>query len=213
VYFIYPVGYNYVRIKESNYTYRLIMEDTHLIRLRYEILNISLADLATETQVPLPILEIEAKNNEWKQWWPEDQELQFQVRTSLKEASTPSIPLPILLSDQDDLTTDSTDDDGFDELSPLEEGAQLFIKDSRVRLQVFNLAKDIHLAHKYASFESALIDQAKGQVASAHTAVDVRNLVLSLKDLPGKAAAAGLQISQSDDGMPTVIIKDLSGRS
>jgi len=171
------------------------MIDLALLRLRYEILNASLASIASDEGLTPKSLENEAHDNNWKQWWPSIEDLQYAFSTS---SDTPS--------DSDN------DDDGFEELSPLEEGSTLYIKEAKLRLQVFNLAKDLHLAHKYAAFESALVTKAHSLVAHCVEPADIRQLTMSLKDLPGKVAAAGLAISQGDDGIPTVIIRDLSGR-
>lgn len=43
-----------------------------LLRLEYEILNVSLATLSDNYSVPITILEDQAKNENWKQWWPEE---------------------------------------------------------------------------------------------------------------------------------------------
>lgn len=172
------------------------MIDLHLLRLRYEILNISLEDLAKEIDTPLPIVQQEARNNNWTQWWPNSLPIN-------------SLDLPIAAPPSGiAVTTDDFDEEG---LSPLEDGANNYIKESSVRLRVYNLAKEIHLAHKYASFESALLDKAKALVDSAADPSDVLNLVRSLKDLIGKATSVGLQVS-NEDGLPTVIIRDLSGK-
>lgn len=170
------------------------MVDLYICKLRYEILNVSLLDIAQSESLTPKSIETEAKNNNWTQWWPSSDELQASF--------SPSQP-----SDGDH------EDYGFDELSPLEEGSSVYVKEAKIRLQVFNLAKDVHLAHKYAAFESALVDKALSLVEQCQDPSDVRQLTMTLKDLPGKMAAAGLAISAGDDGIPTVIIRDLSGRS
>ncbi len=162
--------------------------DIYLMRLRFEILNVSLEDIASDNPpLTADILGNEATKNGWKQWWPTTHDLRSAI--SLDDGSP----------------------DPYDEATLLEEGADLYIKEARIRLQVFNLAKDLHLAHKYAAFESALINKAHSLVDQCTEPTEVRQLTMSLKDLPGKMAAAGLAISQGDDGVPTVIIRDLSG--
>ena len=163
--------------------------DIPLLKLQYEILNISLDQLAQEVNVPKSILEQEARNNNWTQWWP-DTEPQFTI----------GLHIP-----------DGQEDDEF--LTPLEEGSQAFLKQTRVRLQVFNLAKEVYLTHKYASFEAALLAKAKDIVGTAATAQELSSLSNILKNLvPPSKAAHSLTLGQSDDGIPSVIIRDLTGR-
>lgn len=171
------------------------MIDVYLLRLRYEILNVPLADLAKEVSIPLSILEKEAKN--WKQWWPDTDPLALSSAPSSDPPTEPS------------LDTDLYGDEEL--LSPLEEGAELFIKETRIRLQVFNLAKDVHLSHKYASFESQLMNKAKGLIGSVATPQDMTPLANLLKHLQTRSGAQ-LAISKTEDGLPTVIIRDLTGR-
>ena len=165
--------------------------DLPLLRLRYEILNVPIHILASELSYPVDVLAREAQLNNWEQWWPDLEDLE----TALDSSTHP----------------DSLD---FEELSPLEEGANRYIKEATVRLKVFNLAKDMHLSHKFAALESALVDRAKDLVDSAAEPSELRNLVLSLKDLPGRMNSQMLSQAkgEGDEGIPTVIIRDLTGR-
>lgn len=184
--------------------------DLHLLRLRYEILNISLADIASELEVPPSLLEKEAQVNKWKQWWPGT----LADQADIDADTTGFTPTP-LITDNSPTVASLLDDDTHPDLeasSPMEEAADLYLKEQRIRLQVFTLAKDIHLAHKYASLESALVDRAKDMIPMTAEPSDVRNLVLSLKDLPGKIASGSVAVGQNEDGLPMVIIRDLSGR-
>ena len=180
------------------------MIDLSLLRMRYEILNVPIATLAEDSGINEGILKTEATNNNWSQWWPSLDDLQSAFS---QPTTVPPHDAPI-----DDEAESVIDGERFDELSPLEEGSNEYIKEAKIRLQVFSLAKDLHLAYKYAAFESALVDKAHSMVEMCAEPGDIRQLTMSLKDLPGKMAAASLAISQGDDGMPMVIIRDLSGR-
>ena len=166
------------------------MIDLYLLRLRYEILNVPISTIALETMITPKGLQTEADNNNWKRWWPTLEDLQ--------SAMAPS-------------TRTDEDEENYSDLSPLEDEANTYINEAKIRLQVFSLAKDLHLASKYAAFEAALVDKAHSLVQGATDTNEVRQLTMSLKDLPGKMAQAGLAISQGEDGMSTVIIRDLSG--
>jgi len=171
------------------------MIDTQLLRLRHEILNVPLETIAEEIKVPLSILEKEARG--WQQWWPD----------SLFSISSSSSGLTVTPNQEVDYYEDESD------LSPLEEGADLYMKEYRIRLQVYTLAKEVYFAHRYASIEAALLDQIGNMAPVAVAPQDVKHLVASLKDLPSKvASAAGIKLGMSDDGIPTLIVKDLSGR-
>ena len=182
--------------------------DLPLLKLRYEILNVSLADLAEEIATPLSILEKEATLKNWAQWWPD----------SLPGVLT--TPSPILPSDSPtDPSYINDEEDYSDQLTPLEEGAQTYVKESRIRLQVYTLAKEIYLAHKYATLESDLIDQARIIVEVATTPQDLAQLSSVFKNLGSLLTSAAkshgqsaLAIGQNEDGVPTVIIRDLTGK-
>lgn len=179
------------------------MIDVHLMRLRFEILNISLADISDEAGIPLTILEKEALAKGWEQWWPDTDDLMAIAPTAPSLASLDESPLENL---PDDLPID------LDEMmTPLEEGSQKYIKETNIRLQVFNLAKDVYLSHKAATFENDLIDRAKTLVSMAATPQEMNPLVNLLKTLMTKSSS-GLSINENDDGLPTVIIKNLTGR-
>lgn len=197
--------------------------DVELLKLRFEILNVSLESLSEETGVPVSSLRHEAHAKGWKQWWPELPSESLPPASPTHTEDSPSGPTstPSYL-DLAETTTDATtgttetetifdpnDDDEI--LSPLEEGSQRYIKESTLRLQVFNIAKDIHLSHKYASFESALLDKAKELVETASEARDIASLSVVLSKLASKLTRQ-LELDADDGGLPMVIIRDLSGR-
>lgn len=179
--------------------------DLPLLKLRYEVLNVSLAELADEIATPLSILEKEAALKNWTQWWPDS------LPEVLAPFSTPVLPSDPLI----DPSYISDEEDYSDQLTPLEEGSQTYIKESRIRLQVYTLAKEIYLAHKYATLESDLIDQARNIVEVATTPQELAqlsNVFKNLGSLLTSAAKSSLAIGPNEDGVPTVILRDLTGK-
>ena len=176
------------------------MIDVELLRLRYEILNISLEDLASEIELPFSVLKNEAAG--WSQWWPDD--------SALTKSTTIVTTSPIVPSQDDPLDPDDNDT----LLSPLEEGANQYLANTALRLRVFNLAKEVLFVNRYASLESEMISRATSLVKEVQTAQDIRHISSVFKDLVAKSTAStSLSLGKGDDGMPTVIIRDLSGRS
>jgi len=183
--------------------------DIPLLKLRYEILNVTLEELASDVDVPTQILEAEATRKSWVQWWPYPD-----PSTAVAPPTTPEVATNSHLSDavvagvDDD--TDDTDDD-----SELEIGSQAFLHDTALRLQVFNMAKEVYLSHKYAGLESALIDRAREATNGMSIAPqDLKHLSSIFKDLASNMSTGkSLSIGTTDDGLPTVIIRDLRGRN
>jgi len=172
-----------------------MMIDIQLLKLQYEILNIPLEQLAQEISVPKSLLDTEARNNNWTQWWPE--QLQGDIIFN-----SPAPPFDVISEAQMD-----------EEASVLEEGAQQYIRDTQIRLRVYNLAKEVYLTHKYATFESSLITKAKDIIDSVATAQELAQLSSMFKNLlPSGKSGQQLSIGQNEDGLPTVIIRDLTGR-
>ncbi len=167
------------------------MLDTELVKLQYEILNVSLETLADNLNLPLAILKTEAECNNWKQWWPSEGPLE-----SLKA-----------LNDED-ISEDPAE--------ILELQSEQYLASTRKRLIVYSLAKEIFLAKKYASLESALLDKAKDILGEVKTLEPnaVKIIAGIYKDLTAKSyttALRSMSLDPDDNGLPTVIIRDLSG--
>jgi hypothetical protein len=160
-------------------------------RLSYEILGVPLKDLADTLGLPLSMMEKIAKEQEWQQWFSEDDSSSF----SLVEGTEGEE----LLEGEDIFTV----------------RADQFLDKNRKRLQVFNMAKQLALVELYADLETKLLAKAR----SAIEAVDeesVRDIAtLSgvfqalTKDIQGLNSA--ISMGKDESGLPTVIIRDLSG--
>lgn len=189
--------------------------DIPLLRLRYEILNVTLEELAADVDTPLQILRSEAKSNGWKQWWPYDI-LIDPSSVVAPPTTTPSNATESSLSGAYSPTVAGMDEDDLvddDDESDLEVGSRAFLRDTSLRLQVFNMAKEVYLSHKYAGLESALIDAASAAAGTNTTPQDLKHLSSIFKDLATHMTSGkSLSIGTTDDGLPTVIIRDLRGR-
>jgi len=161
------------------------MLDLPLIRLQYEILNKSLKDIASDEGTSFTLLCKEAEANGWRQYWPDP---------------------PKVDHDTEDAS----------EIMALE--ADQFIDLGRRRLKVYSLAKEMLLAHRYLTLECSIIDAANTlltmQSAELGT-TGVKQLSALFKDLTSGsnlANLASMAITTDDNGLPTVVIRDLSGR-
>jgi hypothetical protein len=162
------------------------MFDIQLIRLAYEILGISAEDIAEQLGlVPRMVYEMIDKYN-WKPWFP-------------KSASD------FFLVDANDL------EEGEDLLSVR---IDQYSDQARKRLEVYTLAKELALAHKYLSLELSIMQKTADAIAE----IDIRNTA-SLKllssiytDMTKKhQSGTSLLINNDENGLPQVVIKDLSG--
>lgn len=154
------------------------------MKLQYEILNKSVEQLATENEVPTEMLRKEITKLGWTQWWPEaDLILCPEVEQDAK----------------------------------LQTQSEAFIERSKRRLAVYNLAKEMHMAQKYMELENQIIDTAVETLIRTPTmdATSIASLSNLYKNMTAKSIASALSsisFGEDEGGLPTVIIKDLSGR-
>lgn len=154
------------------------------MRLQFEILNKSIPQLARENNLPVSMLEEEIADQGWKQWWPE--------------------PDLVLCPDVDK-----------DEI--LQAQSETYLDRAKRRLAVYNVAKEVLLAQKYFDLEDKIIDSALAvlELAADMEASDVQSLGALYKNLMSRSvsnALVGMSFGEDEGGMPTVIVKDLSGR-
>lgn len=153
------------------------------IRLQYEILNKSFESLAIDNGLPVSILKQEADEHNWKQFWPE--------------------PDLLLMPD-------------VDRDERLTAQSEAFIDRSKRRLAAYNVAKEVYLAQKYFELESGILDAALTalQLDAEMRPSDIKELSALYRDLMANSIAGALSsmsFGEDDTGLPTVIIKDLSG--
>jgi hypothetical protein len=166
--------------------------DLPVLRLQYEILNISAAQMAKETDIPESLIQETIEEEGWQQWWPEEPP----VEIFKKQAAQASL-VDDDLSDSDLLSQQSED----------------YIDRSRKRLQVYQLAKEIYLATKYLQLESALIGKAHEILEQCETldATAIKQLSALYKDMKHHGVNSLLQAAVDDSGLPSLIVRDLSG--
>jgi len=163
--------------------------DTELLKLQYEILNFSVADLAKKSGLPESIIQSEIDSQGWKQWWPDD--------TPFAEAK-----------EADDL----------DEREVFALQSEQYIDKAKRRLAVYTLAKEIYLAQKYMALESSLVEKARSIVESiSDSDAEAANKMSTLyKNMTSKNPIAALQaisFGEDEGGVPTVIVRNLAGRA
>lgn len=168
--------------------------DVGLMKLQYEILNVTPQELASLSGLPIRLIEEEINTAGWKQLWP----------------SAPS------------LTPASAPIEGIDDTDTFVAETDNYIDQTRRRLKVYSLAKEIYLSTKYLELESALIEAAvnltdlfknaaDGQMVKAQ---DLKFLSALYKDLTSGSNLSNLAntaIGTDDNGIPTLVIRDLSG--
>ena len=173
------------------------MLDSNLMRLQYEILNVSVEQLAAETKISATIISSYIKSEQWTRWWPEpDLDLAAPV-TPIDLSSGNCLPPP----DQAELFTIQTEN---------------FLDRSRRRLAVYTLAKEIYLAQKYLKVEAAVLDKLHDIATASETlgADGIKKLASAFKDLCNKnslASSQSISFGPDESGIPSVIIRDLSG--
>lgn len=164
------------------------MIDTELLKLQYEILNLSAQDIADKTGMPLGIIQGEIDGQGWKQWWP------------TTELFT---------------TADPEDEQSEEEVFALQ--TEQYIDMAKRRLAVYTLAKEMHLAQKYLSLESSLVDKAQSIIegitnGDAEAASKMSRLYKDMTSKNPMAALQSISFGEDEGGIPTVIVRDLTGR-
>ena len=161
------------------------MIDISLLRLQYEILNAPVEQLAQEAGCSPKMIRMEIENGNWKQLLPD---------------------LPPVV--------DPLEDPDASECSAFETETNAFIENNRRRLKAYSLAKELMLASRYLALEISIIDKATALVDSVQTAAEAKLLAALYKDLTSNsnlANLATLALSKDDNGLPTFIMRDLSG--
>jgi hypothetical protein len=164
------------------------MIDTELLRLQYEILNFSVADLAKQTGMPESIIQKEVDSQNWKQWWPTDKHF-----------------------------AEANPEDELEDSEVFALQSEQYIDTAKRRLAVYTLAKEIHLAQKYLALESSLVDKAKDIVdeiksSDAEAAAKMSRLFKDMTTKNPLASLQSIQFGEDEGGIPTVIVRDLTGR-
>jgi hypothetical protein len=159
--------------------------DIELLKLQYEILNVSVSSISRTTGIPEDLILREIERGKWTPLWPDEDEPKLQVE------------------EDEDLFTVSTNQ---------------YIDKTRRRLQAYSLAKEILLATRYLELESSLIKKATESLDTIDPSVTATSALKTLSSLyrdlvkNGLSSGTSLSLQTDEQGLPTVIIKDLSGR-
>ena len=159
------------------------------IRLQYEILNKTLVQLGQENDIPVSMLEDEATKGGWVQWWPESD-------------------LVVIVDDNGD--------DGDEDSEKLQTQTEVFLERSKRRLAVYNVCKEFLLSQKYFELEDRILDAAIDilETMPAMKSDSVQSLGALFKNLMSRSVSNSLinmSFGEDEGGLPTVIVKDLSG--
>lgn len=142
-------------------------------RLQYEILGLSVIDIAEDSGLAAYMIEEEIRQSNWVVVWPK---LDLQDISDSKRA-------------------------------------EIVIEDAAKRLKVFNALLAIHLAPKYLELEVSLLDSSLEAMEdpdlSPSALASIARVYTSLRD---HASAALMSVEDQDNGMPSVTIKNLSGK-
>jgi hypothetical protein len=167
------------------------MNPIYLIpKLCYEILNKPLASIADDLGLPVSMVEKEACDGNWFQWFPDTE------------------------SDHKALTEREQDELEGTDLFTLR--AEQYIERNRKRIQLFTLAKDVVMLEKYADIELNLLVQTREALNSLDTETtnSLKTISSIYKDMIKQITTSNTALSMGKDeqtGLPTVIIRDLSG--
>jgi len=157
--------------------------DLELLRLQYEILNVSAESIARATNLPISAVQDEIDRKGWTPVWPDDEEPPIEIAEG---------------EDAFKLTSDR------------------FIEKTRKRLYAYSLAKDVLLATRYLELEAGLVSKANEVLDLVDPQVGiatVKALSSLWKHMQKSASAASASFGVDEMGLPTVVIKDLSGRA
>jgi len=160
--------------------------DLDAARLQYEILNVPIATLAERLGVPADLLAKEARDKKWTPIW----------------SDTDTLKLP------DEL------EDGEDEFTFLVEA---YSSQARKKLQAYSLAKELLLAQKYLEIEIGILNKTKDALDTLPdlTPASIKLLSAIYKDMVKGLSVGGnmaVSVGSDEDGIPTAIIRDLSGQ-
>lgn len=137
--------------------------------------------MAAEQGVPVSVMENEVRNGGWQVKFPNT--------------------LP-------ELAENATED----EIALYQEQ---FLEINQKRLKLYNLAKELLLAHRYLTLENSILVKADMLAESMEiTPKDLKALSSLYKDLASGTALgniSAIQIGEDANGLPTAIIRDLSG--
>ena len=157
-------------------------EQLDLIRLQYEILNVPVLSLAKSLNRDVSFLLAHIEENKWTQLWPEETHIDI-------------------------------NDDEEESFSVV---AEDYIENAKKRLIIYSLAKETLLAHKYAELELDIISKAKealDEMVDAPHVSSIKALATLYKDMTKDFTAARNNATAKDMvGIPTVVVKDLSGQ-
>jgi len=158
-------------------------------RLDYEILNISVEELAASTGLTEQMLEDRIDREGWLQWFPqEDEDREFHL----------------------DPNSELTEGENMFELK-----ASQFTQKGRTRLQVYQIAKQMRLVGMYTQLEMNLIEQANEAIllVNPEDAKSIQALAGVLQNLTKDISQLNqsLTLGQDSNGLPQLVIRDLSG--
>jgi hypothetical protein len=158
-------------------------------RLNYEVLNISMEEIAESMGLSVAMVIAKADIENWKQWFPEDDKSEFEL---------------------------NEDDDLLEGENMFMLQANQYTEKSRKRLQVYQIAKQLMLMGLYTKLEVNLITKANEAVEliNPEDTKEIQALSTVLQSLTkdlGQLSQSMTLGTDNESGLPQLIIRDLSG--
>jgi len=163
------------------------LPDLDILKLQYEILNVSIESMASQAQINKGVLESIIENQKWKRKWVDPEE-------------------PELTLDKDDFEEDE-----------LTVQSEKFVERAKKRLAAYIIAKNILLAQRYLELEASIVNKAillTNQIDETGSTKAVKDLsVLFNNMLKGAPLNNILELQALKDigGLPTLVVRDLAG--
>jgi len=158
-----------------------------MLRLQYEVLNVSVTSIAKIINLPEDFVASEIQRMGWQPLWPNDDDE------------------PLEVAEGEDVFTVATDK---------------YIERTRKRLMAYALAKEMLLTQRYLQLELSIIDTAISAAKQLDPSMvsSIKTLSSLFKDmcknsLSSSTSTLSLQQGTDERGLPTVIIKDLTGHA
>jgi len=164
-------------------------QDFSLLRLQYEILNVSIESIARRSNLNPELLKALAIEEEWEHKWidPDDPEPESDLN--------PDSDFP-----EDELTIKSEE----------------FIERSKKRLAAYTIAKNVLMTQQYLELELSLVRKTIEHLENmpAITSKDLQSISHVYRNLLNGTPIMdilAMRDKQEDGGIPLLVVKDLAG--
>jgi hypothetical protein len=158
------------------------------MRLAYEILGVSLEALADKSGLLLSHVQDFAEQENWKQWFKD-----FDI-------------------DADLANNDTNEDFSLDDA--LNAQLERYSEYAKAKLKIYNVAKELALADVYFEIECKILEKTLDTINNADMlgATDIKNYSSIYNEMAKRLQSiSSVTLTKDENGLPSVVIKDLSG--